>query len=182
MRSIMTVFLVGVFAATALAQAPAWQPDVTRQQSYTLHRESSTDPTGANADMRVVAPGATQTVLDTDGPGIISHIWFTIATPESYHLKRIVLRMYWDDESTPSVETPIGDFFGLGLGTYHNWDSELLSVGSVNALNSYFIMPFQRHARITVTNEGTRLVQAVVRHALLSRAIPPGSAESRLDL
>ena len=97
-----------------------WQPDVTRQQSYVPHRISSTDPTGANRDARAVEPGATLTVMDADGPGTISHIWFTIADNEAYHLKRIVLRIYWDGEQTPSVEAPIGDFFGLGLGAYHS--------------------------------------------------------------
>src|SRR5256885_11602025 len=53
-----------------------------------------------------------------------------------------------------SVETPLGDFFGLGLGDYHVWESELLSVANERALNSFFPMPFQKHARITVTNEG----------------------------
>jgi len=91
-------------------------------------------------------PGASLTLLDTDGPGKISHLWFTISSDEPYHLKRIVLRIYWDGEPTPSVEAPIGDFFGLGLGDYYSWQSELLSVGSENSLNSFFPMPFQRHA------------------------------------
>ena len=151
---LMTLLLTAGSVAMAQAQASAWQPDLTQQQAYVLHRASSADPTGGNADFRHVAPGATQTVLDVDGPGLISHIWFTINDPEPYHLKRVVLRIYWDGEATPSVETPIGDFFGLGLGTYHNWQSEMLSVGSVKAMNSYFPMPYQHHARITVTNEG----------------------------
>ena len=159
MTRFTTLFLL---AATSIAMAqapiPGWQPDVTQQQTYTLHRSSSADVTGRNADFKTVPPGETVTVLDTDGPGVISHIWFTINDQEPYHLKRIVLRMYWDGEATPSVETPIGDFFGLGLGTYHNWKSEMLSVGSVKALNSYFPMPYRHHARITVTNEGKQRI------------------------
>ena len=143
------------------AQDLRWQPDVTRQQTYVLHRASSADPTGGNADRRRVEPGATETVLDADGPGTISHIWFTIADNEPYHLKRIVLRIYWDGEATPSVEAPIGDFFGLGLGAYHPWQSEMLSVGSIKALNSFFPMPFGRHARITVTNEGEQPINSL---------------------
>ncbi|WP_348268119.1 DUF2961 domain-containing protein [Edaphobacter paludis] len=158
MRLAIALLLSASFVAAAHAQAPGWQPDVTQQQTYTLHRASSADPTGGNADFRRVAPGATYTVLDTDGPGVISHIWFTISDSEPYHLKRIVLRIYWDGETTPSVEAPIGDFFGLGLGTYHNWQSEMLSVGSVKALNSYFPMPYRHHARITVTNEGKQQI------------------------
>jgi hypothetical protein len=154
MKRCAVLFSLGSLALLAQAQTPGWQPDLTVQQTYVLHRASSADPTGGNADSRRVAPGATETVLDADGPGEISHIWFTIADNESYHLKRIVLRMYWDGEKDPSVEAPIGDFFGLGLGEYHSWQSEMLSVGSVKSLNSFFPMPFAHHARITVTNEG----------------------------
>jgi hypothetical protein len=151
------LFLLAV-AAVAQAQFPSWMPDPTRQQTYTLHRSSSAEETGANADARTVTPGQTLTILDVDGPGMISHIWFTIDDNEPYALKRIVLRMYWDGEKDPSVETPIGDFFGLGLGLYYTWQSELLSVGNNSALNSFFPMPYQHHARITVTNEGKEAV------------------------
>jgi hypothetical protein len=158
MKRYAVLFSLGAVFLAAHAQTPAWQPDLTVQQTYLLHRASSADPTGGNIDFRRVASGATETVLDTDGPGEISHIWFTIADNESYHLKRIVLRMYWDEEKTPSVEAPIGDFFGLGLGEYHSWQSEMLSVGSVKSLNSFFPMPFAHHARITVTNEGKEAI------------------------
>jgi hypothetical protein len=154
MKRYAVILFLGAIPMLGQAQVSSWQPDLTMQQTYQLHRASSADPTGANADFRWVAPGATETVLDADGPGAISHIWFTIADAEPYHLKRIVLRIYWDGEQTPSVEAPIGDFFGLGLGEYHSWQSEMLSVGSVKSLNSFFPMPFAHHARITVTNEG----------------------------
>ncbi|MBW4045260.1 glycoside hydrolase family 172 protein [Acidipila rosea] len=129
-------------------------PNPTQQQTYTLHRSSSRESTGANADYRTLTPGQTMTILDADGPGEISHIWFTLDDPEPYHLKRIVLRMYWDGEKSPSVETPIGDFFGLGNGIYYAWESAVLSVGRDRSLNSYFPMPYAKHARVTITNEG----------------------------
>ena len=153
--------VVAASASLAASAQNSWQPDLTRQQSYVLHRSSSSDPAGANADARRLAPGQSLTVLDTDGPGLVSHIWFTIASSEPYHLKRIVLRIFWDGEDTPSVESPIGDFYGLGLGEYHSWQSEMLSVGSVKALNCFFPMPYQKHARITVTNEGMQPVNAL---------------------
>jgi hypothetical protein len=146
--------MIALGTVLANAQTAAWQPDLTRQQTYTWHHASSGERTGGNADARTVTPGETLTILDTDGPGEISHLWFTISSPEPYHLKRLVLRMYWDGEKDPSVETPIGDFFGLGLGIYYDWHSEVLSVGSSRALNSFFPMPYQKHARVTVTNEG----------------------------
>ena len=160
-RSIPLLLLLSgsLLSLPLAASAQITLPDITQQQTYTLHRASSMESMGGNTDSRAVTPGVTQTVLDVDGPGMVSHIWFTINDPEPYHLKRIILRVYWDGESSPSVETPIGDFFGLGLGTYFNWQSAMLSVGSSKALNSFFPMPYRKHARITVTNEGKQSIQ-----------------------
>ena len=143
-----------ILSLSAAAQESLGFPDPTIQQSYVMHRSSSRESTGANSDYRTVTPGQTLAILDVDGPGRISHIWFTLNSPESYHLKRIVMRMYWDGEATPSVETPIGDFFGLGNGQYYLWSSPVLSVGNDRSMNSYFQMPYAKHARITITNEG----------------------------
>jgi hypothetical protein len=127
---------------------------------YIQKRASSYDRTGGNEDFVKIEPGNTIELLNATGPGIITHIWFTIASPEQYHLKRLVLRMYWDDETSPSVETPIGDFFGLGLGDYFQFESTPVSVASDKALNSFFPMPFHKQARITVANEGSADVDA----------------------
>ncbi len=157
--------LLSLFVAHAVLQAfPAQTAtgnvDLTQPQDYVLKRVSSFDRSGGNADYRKIAPGQTLTVLDVDGPATLTHIWITLSSPESYHLKKLVLRMYWDHETTPSVETPLGDFFGLGLGDYYVWESELLSVAHERALNSFFPMPFQKHALITVTNQGQETVDA----------------------
>jgi len=132
-------------------------------KSYTSHRVSSFDRTGANDDGmsgNKIQPGESRTIAELQGPGVITHIWFTIATAEPFHLKRLVMRMYWDGETSPSVETPVGDFFGLGLGKYVMYESGPLSVGSQKSLNSYFPMPFRRSARIVITNDGQRPVDA----------------------
>ncbi|MGH7043400.1 MAG: glycoside hydrolase family 172 protein, partial [Acetobacteraceae bacterium] len=97
---------------------------------------------------------------------------------EPYALKRIVLRMYWDGETSPSVETPIGDFFGLGLGEYHTWQSEMLSVGNDRALNCFFPMPFAHHARITITNEGKQPIRSLyynIDYRTYDHPLPPGT-------
>ena len=159
MIRIAIALVILAIGTIAQAQVPGWFPDMTHQQMYVQHRASSSDPRGANEDWRVIAPGATLTVLDTDGPGTISHIWFTVADDEPYALKHIVLRMYWDGEATPSVEAPLGDFFGLELGEYMDWQSAVLSVGNERGMNSYFPMPFRRHARISITNEGRQPVE-----------------------
>jgi Protein of unknown function (DUF2961) len=149
-------------APIAGAQNPTdWLAGLTKPHDYVLKRSSSYDRSGGNDDYRPLPPGDTLTVLNARGPGEISHIWITIASPETYHLKKIVLRMYWDGEQSPSVEAPVGDFFGLGLGDYFLYQSAPLAVGSEKALNCFFPMPFQKHARITLTNEGAARADAV---------------------
>jgi hypothetical protein len=155
---VCTVFYASL--PSSFAQTGTRKVDLTQPQDYVLKRASSFDRSGGNADFRQIAPGQTLTILDADGPGTLTHIWFTLASREPYHLKKLVLRMYWDHETSPSVETPLGDFFGLGLGDYHLWESEVLSVANQRALNCFFTMPFQKHALITVSNEGQQKVEA----------------------
>ena len=132
----------------------------SRLRSYKSRRSSSWDRSGGNGDAVPIEPGATATLIDVTGAGVITHIWFTIASPDEYHLKNLVLRAWWDGESSPSVEVPVGDFFGLGLGEYFIYDSELVAVSSVKALNAYFQMPFASAAKLTVTNEGKEKTDA----------------------
>jgi hypothetical protein len=164
MRELGIVIAVLALAAPARAQHPGilsgLMADLTQPQDYVLKRVSSYDRSGGNADMRKIAAGETFTVFEENGPGVITHIWFTIASPEEDHLKKLVLRMYWDNEPTPSVEAPIGDFFGLGLGEYFMYQSLPLAVGSAKALNSFFPMPFRKMGKITVTNQGKMGVDA----------------------
>ena len=145
-------------AEPAAPAAPPPAPDalfaMARLRDYKCRRSSSWDRTGGNADATPVEPGASVTLLDTKGPGVITHIWFTIASDDRMHLKNLVLRAWWDGESSPSIEAPIGDFFGLTLGEYFTYQSALLAVAPMKALNSYFQMPFDSAAKITLTNEG----------------------------
>jgi hypothetical protein len=162
MHKLLLILMVLAVGLPVAAQEPAAMAlsDLTRPHDYVLKRSSSYDRTGGNEDYRELAPAGTLTLLDTDGPGEVTHVWMTIASAEMFHLKKLVLRMYWDGERTPSVETPVGDFFGLGLGDYFLYQSAPLAVGADKALNSFFPMPFQKHARITVTNEGKEKVEA----------------------
>jgi hypothetical protein len=147
--------------ATLSAQTSEWLTSLTAPHDYIQQRVSSFDRSGGNDDFRTVAPGEILTLLDEPGPGVITHIWFTFASDEPYHLKKLVIRMYWDNESTPSVEAPIGDFFGLGLGEYFTYESLPLSAAPNRAVNSFFPMPFQKHARITIENTGKQKLDAL---------------------
>jgi hypothetical protein len=151
--------LLGLSAREASAARPEGDaPEELFQQArlrnYKTRRSSSWDRTGGNADAVPVEPGQTATLLDVSGAGVVTHIWFTISSPDRMHLKNLVLRAWWDGETTPSIEAPIGDFYGLGLGEYYTYESALLAVAPIKALNAYFQMPFSSAARITVTNEG----------------------------
>ncbi len=112
------VMLFTLAAAPLSGQSP--QSEISRlpfYKNYTVHRASSYDRSGANDDgnwSNKIQPGETRAIAALDGPGIITHIWITIAAQEQFHLKKLVLRMYWDGETNPSVEAPVGDFFGLG--------------------------------------------------------------------
>ena len=162
MRKALPLLMMLALSTPAVAQNYSdWLGSLPEPHHYVLKRVSSYDRTGGNADYREVAPGQTFTVLDEPGPGVITHVWFTIADPELYHPKKIVLRMYWDNEKDPSVQAPIGDFFGLGLGDYFTYQSIPLDVAPDKALNCFFPMPFKKHARITVTNEGHDAIRAL---------------------
>ncbi len=96
-----------------------------------------------------IAGNTTVTLADIAGPGAIQHIWLTVH-PD--HWRKLVFRCYWDDEETPSVETPVGDFFCNGWGERCNVTSLAICVNPAGGFNSYWEMPFRRHARITVEN------------------------------
>lgn len=100
--------------------------------------------------------GETKTIAEIDGPGVVKHIWITV--PNSLHdrshlIRDLVLRAYWDDEETPSVEVPLGDFFCCGHGRYCDVFAQPVTVGSNGGMNTYLPMPFREHARITVENQ-----------------------------
>ncbi|HET7558631.1 MAG TPA: glycoside hydrolase family 172 protein [Limnochordia bacterium] len=117
------------------------------------HRASSYDTTGGNRDNWRFEPGETRTLAALDGAGTIRHIWVTISSAEPFYLRKLVLRMYWDGSTEPSVECPIGDFFGLGHGIVHSFVSAPLQMWN-RAFNCWFPMPFADGAKVTLENQG----------------------------
>ena len=95
-----------------------------------------------------IQPGETFTLADIQGPGAIQHIWMT----PTGNWRFSILRMYWDGEKEPSIETPVGDFFGAGWGTYAQLTSLAVSINPGSAFNCYWEMPFRKAAKITMTN------------------------------
>lgn len=122
-------------------------------------RVSSYDRTGGNDDRYYIAPGETMAIFDVKSCAIINHIWITHQNgdfhEEKNSLRKVTLRMYWDGEVNPSVEAPLGDFFGMGHGLCKNYVSAPLQMSPEDgkALNSWWPMPFKESAKITITNE-----------------------------
>jgi hypothetical protein len=125
-------------------------------RDYTSHRTSSYDQSGGNADFWRIEPGETRTIADILGPGCIKHIWMTLGIPREDYCRRIVLRMYWEGLKDPSVECPIGDFFGMGHGMRKNFVTLPLQMSPQDGkgFNSWWPLPFREKARIEVENQG----------------------------
>ncbi|TFG23110.1 MAG: DUF2961 domain-containing protein [Promethearchaeota archaeon] len=118
-------------------------------------RISSYDRTGANVDFHLIEAKNQHEICNISGAGCIKHIWMTLASRDRDYLRKIVLRMWWDNEENPSVECPIGDFFGMGHGKTKNFWSLPLAMAPQDgkSFNCFFPMPFSDNARIEVDNE-----------------------------
>ena len=96
----------------------------------------------------IIKPGETFTLAEIEGPGAIQHIWMT----PTGNWKFSIIRMYWDDETEPSVECPVGDFFAMGWNQYAPLNSLAICVNPGSAFNCYWAMPFHKKCRITMEN------------------------------
>ncbi|QOR69279.1 DUF2961 domain-containing protein [Ruania alkalisoli] len=137
--------------------------DLPRLREHRRLRVSSWDQTGGNDDRLTVRSGETRTLAEITGAGSINHIWITVAPaagdgPDSKdrdHLRKLVLRIFWDGADTPSVLVPLGDFFGVGHARTVNFASLPLQMSPEDGkgLNSFFQMPFADGARLEITSE-----------------------------
>lgn len=147
---------VGAFDALGFAQL----------KEFSAHRVSSDNPdTSSNDDSARPIPGETTVLADLKGPGVISHIWLTIAGNEYAWPRLLRLRVYYDDSPIPSVDAPVGDFFGVGHGLERVVNSAIIrNSSSGRSRNSYWPMPYRKSIRITITNEGKRRLYNLYYH------------------
>ena len=145
---------------------------IYRAKNFRAKRVSTYDRSGGNIDSIRIAPGETKVIANISGPGIISHIWMTSFGKwgpdddrnfDSLTLRKMLLKIYWDDEDEPSVFAPVGDFFNLGHSRAYTHQSVFFS-STCNAtiegtesprvaMNSWIPMPFNRKARFELVNE-----------------------------
>ena len=166
---VAAIALAPVFALSLVGSTEAQVPGPTLelarlQKGVKSRRVSSYDVSGGNNDrFEGLAPGSRRDLFNVKGAGVINHIWVTIAPPPPALSRHdVILRMYWDGETSPSVEAPIGDFFGQGWDESYPFAALPLAAGprEGRALVSYFPMPFASGARIEVENDSTQKIDA----------------------
>lgn len=151
-------------------------------KDYRTAMESSWDRKGGADDFVMLEPGETRTIAQLEGPGCVSRIWLTISSADPYIYRRMVLRAWWDGEEEPSIECPIGDFFGSGYCGFTHYDSVPLGMTS-GGLYCYFPMPFAESARFEVEVQSEKknhiLYYAVQYHKLKKMPKDAGQFHAR---
>ena len=142
--------------------------DIAKIQPDSIKRSriSSYDKSGGNFDWADIKPGETHVMGEFQGAGSIKHIWCTtmcmgfLVFPKKHYLRNVIVRMYWDGEpdDKPSVEVPIGDFFGMGHGLKRNFVSApfQMSPQRGKGFNCWWPMPFSKGFKITLENENNK--------------------------
>ena len=138
--------------------------DLARLRDFERHRLSSWDRSGGNADALRVEPGETASLGEIAGAGCVKHVWVTLMTLPTGSARAVqggAPGMFWDGEASPSIEMPVGDFFGLGFGRRRGFDVAAAADASPEdgkAMNCWFPMPFAQGARFEVENQSESLL------------------------
>ncbi|MHB8951855.1 MAG: glycoside hydrolase family 172 protein [Pirellulaceae bacterium] len=141
----------GLIARSISFENPTGAPGAGGQQASRL------GPGRKGAPARSVKPGEEVQLCDIQGPGTIRHIWLT-TVQEPVNQRAMIIRVWWDDQAHPSIECPIGDFFGFAHGKIMPYQSAVHSVGSTGGRNIWLPMPFATRAKIVFINEGQQEV------------------------
>jgi len=185
MRRPATGWPVECFSPSLAAGNPMSLPAITPARSRAITYENQRGEPGKGGMTRggrkgapcydKFEPGAKIVMMDVNGPGIIKHIWITIPPGNVDHMRNVIVRMWWDNEETPSVEAPFLDFFAQAHGVQRPLYSALATATEGRGFNCYFAMPFSKHAKIEFENQGDTKVGALfyqVDYDLLDQ-IPP---------
>ena len=180
--STLTAVVLAAAVAAAAQEQGLGLPDPFRllePKGFVARRASSNSPDPrSNDDSHRPIPGETVVLADLPGPGVVSHIWLTVAASEYGWPRLLRLRIYYDGSPAPSVDAPLGDFFAVGHGFEGPVRSLMARASSEGrSRNSYWPMPFRRSCRITVTNEGRRRVANLYYHVDWQKlpALPEGT-------
>ena len=130
--------------------------DLARLRRFKSRRLSSWDRSGGNMDAIRVRAGELAVLGEIEGAGCVKNLWMTMMSlpDEAHDLRKTVLRIFWDREAFPSVEVPLGDFYGIGFGLRRNFTSIALQMRPEGGrgFNCWFPMPFADAARFELDN------------------------------
>ncbi len=151
--------MLSMVALLLATQAHLAMPDslVLPAQFKAMRQGSHNPDPKSNADERRLNASETLTLIDANGPGMVTHMWLTIADSEYAWPRLLRLRVYYDGATSPSVDVPLGDFFATGHGREKDVNSlPVRCTSQGRAKNCYWQMPYLKHVRMTLTNEGMR--------------------------
>ena len=151
-RSVSAENVYGEKGVGGMARMEAGAPEDVARIGQVWKPNRSSRELGTKWKVRpciLLPPESTTTIMDVSGPGVIQHMWITV---DDKFWRDLILRISWDDEATPSVEVPLGDFFCNGWRKRTNINSMPISVNPSGGFNSYFPMPFRQRARVTIEN------------------------------
>jgi hypothetical protein len=166
LRSIFALAMLSPLVVSAQLPTSLDPLQLTRLRDFEAFRSSSNnaDP-ASNDDSKRPIPGETVVLADLTGPGVITHMWVTVAASEYGWPRLLRLRVYYDGSAIPSVDAPLGDFFGVGHGMERPLTSLIVRNSSAGrSRNSYWPMPFRKSVKVTITNEGRRRVSNLYYH------------------
>ena len=135
--------------------------------TYKVNAEGKQDfngePADNNWDNSNVAPGKSRIVLEAEGPGVVTHIWFTFLGPgpNSANHQEMLLKVFYDGSERPGVEVPLGDFFANCFGERREVVSLPVIVEDADSYNCYWRMPWKKSIRIEVENQGDQPIRAL---------------------
>lgn len=139
---------------------PLYNPNLVSRSISAENPRGEAGGGGKSANGRKGSPclpnlhaGQSFTFAEIEGSGAVRHLWLTMAKRHPHMLRNLILRCYWDGQSQPSVEAPLGDFFGINHGATCHFESAYLTNVEGRSFNSYFPMPFASSARMTIANE-----------------------------
>lgn len=174
-KQIMTTVLVFVLAQTVHAQVTGAYPSPLYQfvPGSSIRWNSPENANGKKGaggmennrakgrPYLAIAPHETISLLTVHAQGIIQRIWVTLSDRSPEMLRALRLDIYWDNEKKPAVSVPFGDFFGVGLGLTSKYQNALFANPEGRSFNCFIPMPFKKAARVTITNESTKNLQAI---------------------
>jgi len=126
-----------------------------------------------NSPAIMIQPGETAVLADVAGPGALQQIWMTLARGRWRHS---ILRIHWDEQTQPSVECPIGDFFANGWETFAQVSSLPVCVNPGRGFNCYWEMPFRKSARVTLENLSEEAIIAFYQISYTLTDVPDDAA------